>query len=176
MKKLTTKRMVIDAMLAAVCAVLGYVAIDAGSFKITFESLPVIFGALLLGPLDGLAIGGIGTFIYQILRYGFSPTTILWMFPYMVCGVLAGLYSKKHGFNCTKKQIWFIVIISEVLILILNTGVMYIDSIIFGYYSAAYIFGNTVVRVVVCLAKAVVFSLIIPLLLKPVRKSVILKE
>ncbi len=175
-KKITTRKMVIDAMLAAVCAVLGYVAIDAGSFKVTFESLPVIFGALLLGPVDGLLIGGVGTFVYQILKYGFSPTTVLWMLPYMVCGLLAGAYSKKHDFKCTKKQIWFIVIISEVIILILNTGVMYLDAKIFGYYSAAYVFGNTAVRVAMCFAKGVVFSLIIPLILKPVRKAVILKE
>ena len=56
-------------MLCAMCAVLGYVALDLGSIKLTFESLPVLLGALLFGPVDGMFIGGIGTLLYQLVRY-----------------------------------------------------------------------------------------------------------
>ena len=51
-----TKQLTLDAMLAAMCAVLGYVALDMGNIKITFESLPILLGAsLVTGAVTGLA-------------------------------------------------------------------------------------------------------------------------
>ena len=67
-----TKQLTLDAMLAAMCAVLGYLSLDFGNLKITFESLPILLGAMLFGPADGFLIGTVGTFIYQLLRYGVS--------------------------------------------------------------------------------------------------------
>ena len=55
-----TRQLALDAILAAMCAVLGAVSIDLGNLKISFESLPVLLGALLFGPLDALAVGGVG--------------------------------------------------------------------------------------------------------------------
>ena len=76
-KHFTVYQLVIDAMLIAVCAVLGYLAIDLTSIKITFESLPILIAALLFGPVDGITVGAFGTLIYQYLRYGFTATTAL---------------------------------------------------------------------------------------------------
>ena len=70
-----TRKIALDSMLAAMCAALGYAALDFNNLKITFESLPILLGALLLGPVDGLAIGVVGTLIYQLIRYGVSATT-----------------------------------------------------------------------------------------------------
>ena len=72
-----TKKLAMDSMLAAMCAVLGYLSLDFGNLKITFESVPILLGALLLGPIDGMAIGGVGTLLYQLVRYGVSVTTPL---------------------------------------------------------------------------------------------------
>lgn len=55
-----TRQLTIDAMLCAACAVLGYVALDLGNIKVTFESLPILLGGLLFGPVDGMLIGGVG--------------------------------------------------------------------------------------------------------------------
>ena len=76
-----TRKIALDSMLAAMCAALGYAALDFNNLKITFESLPILLGALLLGPVDGLAIGVVGTLIYQLIRYGVSATTLLWILP-----------------------------------------------------------------------------------------------
>ena len=56
-----TRQLVLDAMLAAICFLLANMALSTGTVKVTFESVPVLIGALLFGPIDGLAIGGIGT-------------------------------------------------------------------------------------------------------------------
>ena len=141
-------------MLAAMCAVLGYLSVDLGNLKITFESLPVLVAAFLLGPADGLIVGCIGTLIYQILRYGLTATTALWMLPYMLCGLLVGLYAKKKRFRLSKKEVAWAVGIAELMILLLNTAVMAVDSI----------------RLLICAAKSVAFALILPGILQTIRK------
>lgn len=167
-----TRQLATDAMLAAMCAVLGYLSVDLGNLKITFESLPVLVAAFLLGPADGFIVGCIGTLIYQVLRYGLTATTVLWMLPYMLCGLLVGLYAKKMHFRLSKRQIAWAVVIGEVGILLLNTAVMAADSLIYGYYSKAYIFGSFWIRLAICVAKSVAFALILPGILQAIRKFI----
>ncbi len=167
-----TRQLSMDAVLAAMCAVLGAVSLELGNFKISFESLPVMIGALLFGPVDGFLIGGIGTLIYQLLRYGFSVTTLLWILPYALCGLLMGAYAKRKDFSLSNKQTALSVTLGCVLIFVLNTFVMYVDSIVYQYYSAVYIFGSLPLRTVICIVKAVAFSAVMPILLKAAKKVV----
>ena len=72
------KRQPFDECLLMAVATLGALALDLNSIKITFESFPILLGALLFGPLDGLAVGFVGTLLYQLRRYGVSVTTPRW--------------------------------------------------------------------------------------------------
>ncbi len=166
------RQIAIDAMLAAMVAVLGYLSIDTGAVKFTFESLPILVGALLFGPFDGALIGGVGTLIYQLLRYGVSATTLLWMLPYIMCGAFVGAYAKEKNFVLSRRQILIIVIMNELLITILNTGVIYIDSRIYGYYYPALIWGSLALRLIICIVKGAAFSIILPELLKKLKKAI----
>lgn len=167
-----TKQLAIDAMLAAMCAVLGYVALDMNSIKITFESLPILLGAVLFGPVDGMLIGGIGTLIYQLLRYGVSATTLLWILPYVVCGLIVGSVSKIKKFSLSRVQTVVLVVVTELVITALNTGVIYVDSKLYGWYYPALIYGSLGIRLVVCVVKAVVFGSVLPWLVQTVRRVV----
>ncbi|MBP3654008.1 MAG: ECF transporter S component [Oscillospiraceae bacterium] len=167
-----TKRMATNAMLAALCAVLGFVSIDMGNLKITLESFPVNLGALLFGPVDGMVIAFLGSFIYQILKYGFSVTTLLWILPGVVSAALLGGYAKKKEFGLTRKQVIIAVLIAELVVTILNTGVMYIDSKIYGYYSFVYIFGTIVPRFAICIGKGVVYGAVLHPLMETVKKAI----
>ena len=129
-----TRQLCLDAVLAAMCAVLGAVSLDLGNMKFSFESLPVLIGAFLFGPLDGLLIGGVGTLLYQLLRYGVTVTTPLWIMPYMLCGLFVGWYAKKRP-SLTKGQMSFAIFAAGILIFVLNTFVLYVDSKVYGYYS-----------------------------------------
>ena len=169
MKK--TKQLAVDGMLAAMCAVLGYLALDMGNIKITFESLPILLGALLFGPADGLAIGGIGTLLYQLLRYGITVTTPLWILPYVLCGFLVGRAARRREFRLSPRQITGLVVGNELLITLLNTGAIYADSLVFDYYSPAYVFGSLAIRLVICIVKAVAYALVLPAIIKAVRAS-----
>ena len=168
---MNVRRTSVNALLAAMCAVLGAVSLDFGNLKITFESLPVIIGALLFGPLDGLAIGGIGTLLYQVLRYGVTVTTPLWIAPYMLCGLLVGKYAQARSFELTGKQLGFIVLLSGMMVFLLNTAVLYLDSVIYGYYSVVYIFCSIVPRFIICLVKAAAFTAALPPLLRAARQA-----
>ena len=169
--RFTVLQLVIDAMLCAVCAVLGYLAIDLTSIKITFESLPILIAALLFGPVDGIAVGAIGTLIYQLLRYGFTATTFLWMLPYIVCGFIVGFYAKKQKFKIPAKELTVLVVLAELTVTLLNTLVIYIDSNIYGWYYPTLITGSLVIRLVVCIAKAVVFSAVLFPLIRALRRT-----
>ena len=94
-----TRQLALNAVLAAMCAALGYLSLDFGNLKITFESVPILIGALLFGGLDGAAIGAVGTLIYQLLRYGVTVTTPLWILPYVLCGLVVGVYARRHDFQ-----------------------------------------------------------------------------
>jgi ECF transporter S component (folate family) len=168
--KINARQLALDAMLAAMCAVLGYIAIDAQSIKITFESLPVLLAGLLFGPLDGALVGLVGTGVYQLLRYGVSATTVLWMLPYVISGLVAGLYAKHRRFELDRRQTLLIALVCELLVTLLNTPVMYLDSKIYGYYFKGYISGMLLIRLGVAAAKGVVFGLILPTLLQAIRK------
>lgn len=167
-----TKKMATNAMLAALCAVLGFVSIDMGNLKITLESFPVNLGALLFGPVDGMVIAFLGSFIYQILKYGFSVTTLLWILPGVVSAALLGGYAKKKEFGLTRKQVIIAVLIAELVVTILNTGVMYIDSKIYGYYSFVYIFGTIVPRFAICIGKGIVYGAVLHPLMETVKKAI----
>lgn len=168
--KTNTKQMTLNSVLAAICATLAFLAISTQGLKITFESLPVLIGALLFGPLSGAAIGTLGTVIYQLLKFGVTITTPLWILPYTLYGLYVGYYAKHRGFKLSTKQTFFIVISGELLITIVNTISLYADSHIYGYYYPALIVGLLLPRLGICIAKGIAFSLIAPQIVKPLQK------
>lgn len=172
MRKFSILRLSTDAMLCAMCAVLGYLAIDLTTVKITFESLPIFLAAIMFGPVDGLAVGAVGTLIYQLLRYGFSATTLLWMFPYMLLGVLIGLFAKYNGYRPGRIPTLVAVTFGELLVTALNTGVIYADSKIYGYYYPMIILGSLAVRLIISLVKGVLFGAALPPLTAAIRHAV----
>lgn len=167
-----TKKLAMDSMLAAMCAVLGYLSLDFGSLKITFESVPILLGALLLGPIDGMAIGGVGTLLYQLVRYGVSVTTPLWILPYVLCGLVVGLGAARRGFQLSRRQSAALIIGGELLITLLNTVTLYIDSRVYGYYYPGFILAPLALRVAICVGKAAVFSVLLPQLAGSVGRAV----
>ena len=170
-----TKKMATNAMLAALCAVLGFIAIDMWTMKITLESFPVNLGALLFGPVDGAVIALLGSFIYQMLKYGFSATTLLWIAPGVISAVLLGLYAKKKDFRLTRGQMIAAVLMAELVTTILNTGVIYVDSNMYGYYFPGYITLNLIPRFALCIGKGIVYGAVLYPLVDTVKKAIKLK-
>lgn len=168
-----TKQLAFNALLAALCAVLGFYALDMLSIKITFESIPILIGALLFGPVNGALIGGIGTLVSQLIRYGLSATTFLWMLPYIVCGFFVGIvsYFKKYDLKAT----WVVptVVMAELLVTAINTFALYVDANIYGYYTPELITGMLAIRIVVCVLKAVAYGFILMPVLVRIKRGII---
>lgn len=169
-KDMKTKRIAIDGIMAALYVILGYISIDMGMMKISFEDLPVILAGLMMGPIDGMIVGGLGTFIFQMLRYGFSATTLLWMLPYIVCGLICGLFAKQNNYYNTNRQLWLIIMVAGLATFSLNTLAIYVDSKVYGYYSPAYVWGALGVRFLIMAAKTVIFGLLTMPILKAMAK------
>ena len=168
--KISAKTITYDAMLAAMCAVLGCFSVDMGNLKISIESFPILLGALCFGPSDGLLIALAGTFISQLIMYGLSVTTIVWMAPYLIAALFIGCFAEKNNLDPGKKQLFLIVLFSELLIVVLNTGALFIDSKVFGYYSAVYVLGSVPVRCAIAAIRIVLYFAALPPVIKTVKK------
>lgn len=175
MKTSKTKRLAIDAMLAAMFVVLSLFSINLPGMKITLDSLPILVGAALLGPLDGLAIGLIGSFLNQMITYGFTATTILWILPAALRGLIVGLYAKSKGFSMTLRQTVLITVLSALLVTALNTLFLYVDSWVYGYSYAAAL-PTLLLRIAAGVVTAVLFSFLLPGILGALRRLFAEKE
>ena len=171
--RFTAKRLALNAAMVALYFALSMLAIPIGGFKLTFEHLPIIICAAFFGPLDALLVGALGEFINQMLTFGFTPTTILWMTPAIFRGLSMGLAAKlapklfgKKALLETKTPVYFIIfcVISGLICSLLNTFTLYVDSKMFGYYSYAMVFGVLWIR----LAASAVSSVLMAVVSKPV--------
>lgn len=169
MKISQTKRLAVDAMLAAMFVVLSLFSISLPGMKITLDSLPILVAAALLGPLDGLIVGLIGSFLNQMITYGFTATTLLWILPAGLRGLLVGLYAKRHHFDMTLRQTVFITIVTALLVTALNTFFMYVDSWVYSYSYAAAL-PTLALRILAGIITAVLFSLLLPAILTALRR------
>ena len=165
------KRLTTLAMLIGVYVVLGNLTLSTLSFKFTLEAFPVLVASLLLGPVDGLIVGGVGSLIYQVLfsGYGITATTLLWVIPHAVSGFIVGCYGKAKNHSLSFRQIAFIAIVSSLIVTGLNTIVMILDAIIMKY-SYSYVFINLITRIIVGIILAIIYSLVLPRLLNYLKK------
>lgn len=164
--KINTRQLTLTAVLAAMCTVLGGFSLRlGGSFEFSFESVPVHVAALLFGPAEGALAGGIGAFVYQVLLsgYGITATTPLWILPYVMCGVVTGMLTRRG----VKMPIVFLA--SELTVTGLNTVAIAADALLYSYYSTALVFGALAVKVVICAAKAIAYGALLPRLIKPLK-------
>ena len=168
-----TRKMAACAMLAALYFALSMLAVPVGGLKLTFEHLPVIVAAMLFGPVDALVVGALGELANQMMTFGLTATTILWMTPAMFRGLSMGLcakYLRKYmGLDAViekKLPLAFLVtcVVSGLICSLLNTFTLYVDSKMYGYYSYALVFGVLWVR----LGASAVSSVVMAVAGKPV--------
>lgn len=170
---MNTRRLTSLAMLIAVYCVLSILTpVKIANFKFTFEAFPILVAALFSGPIDGLIVGGIGSFIYQLFfsGYGITATTPLWILPHALSGLFVGFYARSKNYKLERKQIIMISIASALLVTALNLLALYVDSKLYGYYSFALVFGNLLLKIAAGIILAVIYSSILPKLLAYLKK------
>lgn len=164
MSKITPKRIAVDGLLAALFFVLTLFSVVIGGVKLTFHSLGVIIAAMAFGPVDAFLVGFIGGFLEQMLRYGFTATTFLWILPLAIQGLVIGLgtvvFRRQMSLDAIlgEKRVtayYAVCMAAAVLTSCLNTLAYYVDSKLYGYYTYALIFGVFGFRVLTGLLVAV---------------------
>lgn len=166
---MNTRRLTILAMLIAIYSVLSILTpIEIINFKLTFEAFPILVASLLLGPIEGLIVGGVGSFIYQVLfsGYGITATTFLWIIPHALSGLVVGLYAKKKNFEYSDKGLFIICCVSSIIVTTFNCLALYIDSKIYNYYSFVLVFGNLIIKYIMGCILGILFGLALPKILK----------
>lgn len=158
---MTTRRLVTNAILVALYFVLSLYSIRLGFLTITFAAFPILVAGLLYGWADGLAVGALGGLLSQLASYGLGPTTLMWMAPSMVRGLMVGLYAKRRGFQLSMRQTTAIVLASCLVVTALNTVVIYIDGLIY-HYPTGLTAGVIALRFVSSVVMSVVYTLIAP--------------
>ena len=165
------KKLTLTAIYIAMFVVLSiYGTLDFYTLKLTIQNLPIYLGAITLGPVCGAAIGFAGMFINQILTYPISVTTLLWVLPQTILGLVCGLVFSKFKISFYSIKFWVIIISMQVGLTIITTVVIFVDSIILGYYTFLYVFGSFIVRIMVSVLVGVLYAVIIPFVLNLVKK------
>lgn len=140
------------------------------SLKISLSGLPVILVAIFGGPIWGMATGFVGAFIGQMITYGFSVTTLLWVLPAVLRGLSFGLLFKAFKKKLTPGVLTLETIISSLLVTAANTGVLLIDAAVYGYSSPAVILLDVPGRLLAGCLTAVMFSLMLPTIVGTLKK------
>ena len=106
-------------------------------------------------PVDACIVGFLGAFLEQMMKYGFTATTVLWLLPAAIRGLVIGLgvvlFRKQMSLEAiaaSKKPFVYyaVCLVAGLLTSCANTLVYYVDSLLFHYYSYALIFGVFWVR------------------------------
>lgn len=167
-----TKRLAADALCAALYVLLSsYASVSLVNMKLSFDGAALLIGALLFGPVDGLIIGALGSFLGQLLGpYGLSVTTPLWMLPAMARGLMVGLWARQRGGRYDRRALAGILVVSALVVTAVTTGVMWVDSRVFAYPFAATL-PSVLLRVAAGLITSAIYTLILPPIVRALRKS-----
>lgn len=171
----SSKRLVLNGLFIALFFILSLFSVEISGIKITFDSLAVVLAAVLFGPADAFIVGLLGAFFEQLFHFGFTVTTILWILPPAIRGLLIGLGMKICN-KGNKLWIYYIVcIIAAICTSLFNTIVYYLDSKIFGYYHYAIIFGVLFLRLLTGVLSAAITATASLPILKALKKSHLLQ-
>lgn len=150
------RRVAFDGILVAVFFVLTLFSVEIAGVKVTFDSLAVVIAAVLFGPLDAFLVGFLGATLEQLLKYGVTVTTLLWVIPPAVRGLIVGACVRKIPEGKSIALYLCVCVIAGLATSVLNTLVYYLDSKLFGYYNYALIFGVFFVRLLTGAAASVI--------------------
>ena len=159
-------RLTLDAMMIAIFVVLNMVPSE-----ISWASLPILLCAFLIGPVDTVVIALCGSFIEQ-MWYGLSFYSLIWMLPWLAFSLFVGLLAFAIRKN---ERIWKlipIVVCGEILLNVANTlALCYFGYVSIDFSAAPHlVLWAFILRMPQALIRATLSSVVVPLLLPPLRR------
>lgn len=120
------RRLVLDAMLVAFHVLWSFVPSE-----VSWQSLPVLLCAFLIGPWDAMIVATLGSFVEQV-QYGISFASVIWMLPWLIFGLFVGLSAFLVRHRPRTWKLVVIIVLSELILNLGNTTAL----CYFGYLSA----------------------------------------
>lgn len=167
-RRMKTQTLVLCALLMAMHIILSYFSLDLPLMKINLSPLPIIIAGMMFGPVVGFTVGLLGSLLYQMLKFGIDPTTILWIMPVGIRGVLIGVYAKIRKFKVNAIEMVLLIVVTSIVATVLNTIGLYIAGYVNKAEQSAWLVFGT--RITNSLLISAVCSLIVLPLMKPLRK------
>lgn len=166
------KKLVLISLYTAIFVVLSiYGTVTFSGMKLTLQNLPIYIGAITLGSAPGAIIGFLGMLINQLVTYGFSATTLFWVLPQTIIGGVCGyLFENKIVKVGGGLKFWITIIGLQVILTMLNTVVIAVDALIYGYYNFIVVFGPFILRIMVSILVGIIYSIVIPVIIKMTKK------
>ena len=141
--------------------------------KITFATFPFLIAGMLLGPVCGLAVGFVGTFLSQMLTYGFTASTIFWLLPGTAMGLSGGLIFKWMHRKPELKAVAVTAAGSYFILVVFNFIASYFDGVvIFKYMTLEVLLALIPIRLVTWVCMSIVYTLVALPLVKVLRRHV----
>ncbi len=171
-QSIRTRKLVTNAALIALHVVLCQIAtIHIGnSLRITISGITESVAGLLFGPLSGGLVGLLGSLLDQVIRYGLTVTTVLWIIPAGLKGLLCGWYAKAHAYDLNPLQIYWVLVVTAVIVTSVNTCSMIVDATIFGYKTDATVLAQMGIRYVNGALTSLAYMAVIAPLLRNLRR------
>ena len=169
MSKLKVNALCRTAVMVAMYVLLNLISIRAGNLRITFASLPVVTASLLFGPLEGGLVALLGEFLNQLLSFGLTPTTLIWVLPPVARGLVIGtvavrMWREGRLLDRRPAVCYAVCLLGAAATTLCNTAAIWMDSVIYGYYTFLLVFGDALLRFATGMVTAVVITTVaIPL-------------
>ena len=182
-RKTNIQFLTLSAIMAALYVGLDFLAVSisaplGGSMKISISGLPVLIVAVFAGPIWGGACGFVGALVGQMISYGFTPMTLLWVLPAVVRGVSGGLLFKAFKSSTKPLPIIAMTCISSVLVTLFNTVAKLVDFAVYGAYypgapeSYVAVLWEVPQRLIAGIITAIILALKLPTIIDAIKKII----
>lgn len=164
------------AIMAALYIGLDYIAVSlsapfGGTMKLSVSGIAIIIAAIMYGPVWGAAVGFVGAFLGQMLTYGFTATTLLWVLPAVIRGLVFGLLFILFKKSMKAHILCIETVISALFVTAFNTLALYLDAKIYQYPAA--VFGISLAnRIIAGIITAIIFAIILPSIIKGLKRII----
>ena len=120
----------------------------------------------------GAVTGFLGEFIIQLWLYGLDPTTLIWAAAAASRGLAMGWMFRIFKKSTHPLHLSIATVVSSVVTTLLNTVGILIHQTIYGYSSYIATLVQVPTRIISGALTAIIFALILPLVLRPLKKYI----
>ncbi len=164
MKRKKIYTMALASTMAALSVALDLFSMRSDTSRYTIYALPLLLAGMMFGPIIGGLAGLAEGIIIQLITYGFTPTTILWVIAPCAWGLISGLIAKIFKYKLTPIKVIINVMITSFIALFINTLALILDGLIY-HQPTAYVYANLGIRILTAFIIGIFYIIMILIIL-----------